>query len=253
MPLDFLPWTALPGHRQGRALGLGPVPLTQGSPLQNPGPPSAYPGYSSRPVRLRASGSPAASGWRLLRRGTFSTEGCWRVRRSPLPWLPSCGRCSPPGLLAVQTGQEGGMPAPDPGPLGSSASASCAGSRSRWLKHTCADAAQRCLLDGIPGVRRPGSAGYPRFRPLRASRRPGGYAVTPAPAGRDSHPHGKRSSKVPPYLAVSPEALASFRPTGRTSTKAVLMVQPHLAKTSSMAIRVPKTTWCLTPTMRRRR
>src|SRR5215470_14118806 len=50
-----------------------------------------------------------------------------------------------------------------------------------------------------------------------------------------------------------PGSSASFRPTDRTSTKAVLMVQPHDAKICSMANRVPKTTRCLTPTMRRRR
>ena len=49
----------------------------------------------------------------------------------------------------------------------------------RWFAftmalHTFADAAHRCLRDGIPGVRLPGSAVYPRFRPLRTSRRPGG-------------------------------------------------------------------------------
>ena len=58
----------------------------------------------------------------------------------------------------------------------------------RWFAFTMAQctfacAAHRCLLDGIPGVRLPGSAVYPRFRPLRTSRRPGGYAVTPAPGG----------------------------------------------------------------------
>ena len=58
----------------------------------------------------------------------------------------------------------------------------------RWFAFTMAHytfayAAHRCLLDGIPGVRLPGSAVYPRFRPLRTSRRPGGYAVTPAPGG----------------------------------------------------------------------
>src|SRR5262245_31547283 len=74
--------------------------------------------------------------------------------------------------------------------FGSSASASCAGSRSRWLNHTFACAVHRCLLDGIPGVRLPGSAVYPRFKPLRTSRRSGGYAVTPAPGGRALHPHG---------------------------------------------------------------
>src|SRR5262249_28350349 len=118
---------------------------------------------------------------------------------------------------------------------------------------TFACAARRCLLDGIPGVRLPGSAVYPRFRPLRTSRRPGGYAVTPAPGGRDLHPHGTLSYKVHTYLAVYPEAGASFRPTDRTSINAVLIVQPHAAKACSMASRVPNTTRCVTPTRRRRR
>lgn len=70
----------------------------------------------------------------------------------------------------------------------------------RWFAFTMAPctfacAARRCLLDGIPGVRLPGSAVYPRFRPLRTSRRPGGYAGTPAPGGRDLHPHGTLSYK----------------------------------------------------------
>ena len=75
-------------------------------------------------------------------------------------------------------------------PFGSSASASCAGWLSRWLNHTFALAAHRCLLDGIPGLRLPGSAVYPRFRPLRTSRRSGGYAVTPALGERGLHSHG---------------------------------------------------------------
>ena len=137
--------------------------------------------------------------------------------------------------------------------FGSSASASCAGSPSRWLNHTFACAAHRCLRDGIPGMRLPGSAVSPRFRPLRTSRWPGGYAVTPAPGGRVLHPHGTLSYKVNNYLVVYPEASASFRPTGRTSTKAVLMVQPHVAKTCSIANWVPNTTRCVTPTRRRRR
>ena len=153
-------------------------------------------------------------GWHLLR--SSSRRGHTGLLRSQCPWLTSLGRCSPPGLSAVQTGQYRGMPAPSPVPCGSSASASCAGSRSRWLNHTFAYAARRCLLDGIPGVRLPGSAVYPRFRPLRTSRGPGGYAVTPAPGGRDLHPHGKLSYKVNNHLAVFPEAEASFRPTGRT-------------------------------------
>ncbi len=231
MPLDFLPRNALPGHLQGHALCFGTLPLTHGFTFQNTGPTSAYPGHYPRPLLLRASCSPAASGGRLLRQGTFSTEGCWRLLRSQCPWLTSLGRCSPPGLVAVQTGQYRGMPVPYPVPFGSSASASCAGSRSRWLNHTFACAAHRCLLDGIPGWRLPGSAVYPRFRPLRTSRRPGGYAVTPAPGGRDLHPHGTLSYKVNNYLAVYPEAEASFRPTGRTSTNAVLICQPQAAKT----------------------
>ena len=253
MALHFLPRDALPGHLQGQALGLGTLPLTHGFTFQHTGPTSAYPGHSPRPLLLRASCSPAASGWRLRCQGTSSTKGCWRFLRSQFPWLTSLGRCSPPGLSAVQTGQYRGMPAPYPMPFGSSASASCAGSRSRWLNHTFACAAHRCLLDGIPGWRLPGSVVYPRFRPLRTSRRPGGYAVTPAPGGRDLHPHGKLSYKVNNYLAVYPEAEASFRPTGRTSTNAVLMVQPQVAKTCAMASWEPKTTRCVTPTRRRRR
>src|SRR5438132_9882870 len=119
--------------------------------------------------------------------------------------------------------------------------------------HTFAYATHRCLLDGIPGVRLPGSAVYPRFRPLRTSRRPGGYAYTPAPGGRDLHPHGELSYKVDHHLAVCPEAEASFRPTGRTSMKAVLICQPQAAKTCCTASSVPKTTRWRTRTRRRRR
>ena len=190
-------------------------------------------------------------GWHLLQ--SSSRRGHTGLLRSQFPWLTSVGRCSPPGLSAVQTGQYRRLPAPYPVPFGSSASASCAGSRSRWLSHTFACAARRCLLDGIPGVRLPGSAVYPRFRPLRTSRRPGGYAVTPAPGGRGLHPHEKLSYKVNHYLAVYPEASASFRPTGRTSTKAVLICQPHTASTCWTAASVPNTTRCVTPTRRRRR
>ena len=190
-------------------------------------------------------------GWHLLQ--SSSRRGHTGLLRSQFPWLTSVGRCSPPGLSAVQTGQYRRLPAPYPVPFGSSASASCAGSRSRWLSHTFACAARRCLLDGIPGVRLPGSAVYPRFRPLRTSRRPGGYAVTPAPGGRGLHPHEKLSYKVNHYLAVYPEASASFRPTGRTSTNAVLICQPHTASTCWTAASVPNTTRCVTFTRRRRR
>ena len=114
----------------------------------------------------------------------------------------------------------------------------------RWFAFTMAQrtfayAAPRCLLDGIPGSRLPGSAVYPRFRPLRTSRGSGGYAVTPAPGGRDLHPYGKLSYKVNLHLAVYPEAVASFRPTGRTSTSAVL--SGWLPSTAVILLRAPKT------------
>jgi hypothetical protein len=78
----------------------------------------------------------------------------------------------------------------------------------RWFAftmayHTFACAAHRCVLDGIPGLRLPGSAVYPRFKPLRTSRGPGGYAVTPAPGGRDLHPHDKLSYEVKEFLFTS--------------------------------------------------
>jgi hypothetical protein len=90
----------------------------------------------------------------------------------------------------------------------------------RWVvltmaHHTFACAAHRCLLDGIPGVRLPGSAFYPRFRPLRTSRRSGGYAVTPAPGGRDLHPHDELSYKACGF-AIYPRTSVLFRSTGRT-------------------------------------
>src|SRR5262249_49977988 len=74
----------------------------------------------------------------------------------------------------------------------------------------------RCLLDGIPGMRLPGAAVYPRSRSLRTSRGPGGYAVTPALGGRGLHPHGKLSYKVHLNLAVFLGTKVPFRPTGRT-------------------------------------
>src|SRR5712692_9133366 len=99
-------------------------------------------------------------------------------------------------------------------------------------QYTFACAVHICLLDEIPDLRLPGSAVYPRFRPLRTSHRPGGYAVTTAHGGRDLHPHGALSYKVHNYLAVYPEAEASFRPTDRTSMNAVLIWQPSGAKTA---------------------
>src|SRR5215510_4941190 len=155
--------------------------------------------------------------------------------------------------MAVRTGQCGRLPAPYPVPFW----LQCV-SLLRWFaftmaQHTFAGATPRCLLDGIPGLRLPGSAVEPRFRPLRTSREPGGYAVTPAPGGRELHPHEELSYEVHKHLAICPEARASFRPTGRTSTKAVLMCQPQAAKMRSTASRVPNTTRWRTWTRRRQR
>jgi hypothetical protein len=196
MAVDLLPLDALPGHLQGNSLCFGTLPLTHDFTLRDTGPTSAYPGHSPRPWLLRASSSHVACGWRLLREGPGLAEGHVGLLRSQLPLLASLGRCSPPGFLAVHAGQYRRLPAPYPVPFGSSVSASCAGWRSRWLSHTFASAAHRCLVDGIPRVRLPGSAVYPRFRPLRTSRRPGGYPDTPVPRGRGLHPHGKLSYKV---------------------------------------------------------
>ena len=100
------------------------------------------------------------------------------------------------GSMAVQTGQWFRLPAPSPVPCWLQRL-----SLLRWVEvtmahHTFAGATHRCLLNGIPGLRLPGSAIYPRFRPLRTSRGSGGYAITPAPGGRDLHPHGELSYKT---------------------------------------------------------
>jgi hypothetical protein len=91
---------------------------------------SAYPRRYPRPSLLAGS-HPA--------RHAVGTSSCRSMRarvgllRSQFPWFASVGRCSPPGFSAVQTGQYRRLPAPYPVPFGSSASASCAGARSRWL------------------------------------------------------------------------------------------------------------------------
>jgi hypothetical protein len=82
MARHFLPRDALPGHLQGHTLCFGTLPLTHGFTFQHTGPTSAYPGDYSRLLLLRASCAPAASGGRLLCRGTCSTEGCWRSSRT---------------------------------------------------------------------------------------------------------------------------------------------------------------------------
>jgi hypothetical protein len=103
--------------------------------------------------------------------------------------------------------------------FGSSVSASCAGSLSRWLKYVFACATHRFLLDRVSGLRLPDAAVYPRFSLLRTSRKTGGYACTSVPEGQGLHLHGDEVTrlKVNLNLAVCPEAGASFRPTGRTA------------------------------------
>jgi hypothetical protein len=174
LPLDCLPGDVVPGPRQGAALCFGSSPLTPRFPLQEPGPTSASPGCSSSPGLLRASSSPTASGWPLLRGVTGLPEGRWRVRRSPFPWLASVGRCAPPGVVAVQTGQSRRRPVPSPGPLWLQRVSLVRWCACTMALYTFADAAPRCRRDGIPGVRLPGSAVSPRFSLLRTSRRPGG-------------------------------------------------------------------------------
>ena len=160
-------------------------------------------------------GDPLPMGIRLAPAHDRRMRARIRLLRSQFPWLASVGRCFPPGFLAVQTGQYCRLPAPYPVPFWLQRV-----SLLRWVvltmaHHTFACAAHRCLLDGIPGVRLPGSAVSPRFRPLRTSRGSGGYAVTPAPGGRDLHPHGELSYKAYGF-AVCPRTSVLFRPTGRT-------------------------------------
>jgi hypothetical protein len=85
VPLDFFPGDALPGRHQGLALWVDALPLTHGFPLQHTGPPSAYPGHSSRPLLLRASSAPTASGWHLLREGDRLHRGPLGVTPFPVP------------------------------------------------------------------------------------------------------------------------------------------------------------------------
>jgi hypothetical protein len=85
--------------------------------------------------------------------------------------------------VAVQAGQWLRLPAPYPVPFWLQRISLLHWVMVTMAHYTFACAVHRCLLDGIPDLRLPGSAVYPRFRPLRTSRRPGGYAVTPAPGG----------------------------------------------------------------------
>ena len=113
--------------------------------------------------------------------------------------------------------------------FGSSGSASCAGSHSRWLKYVFACATHRFLLDRVSGLRLPDAAVYPRFSLLRTSRKTGGYAFTSVPEGQGLHLHGDEVTrlKVNLNLAVCPDAGASFRPTGRTADLVVTSRSSH--------------------------
>src|SRR5262245_3366709 len=112
--------------------------------------------------------------------------------------------------MAVPAGQWFRLPAPAPVPVWLQRL-----SLLRWVEvtmahHTFAGAARRCLFNGIPGLRLPGSALDPRSRPLRTSRRPGGDAVTPAPGGRDFHPQENCVTRLTPCgLPESRSSLAA--------------------------------------------
>ena len=86
--------------------------VTPSAHLHLTGPTSAYPGHDPRRWLLRASSSPAASGWHLLHKVTGLPEGRWGFRRSPSPWVAPFGRRSPPGFVTVPTGQSEGCPRP---------------------------------------------------------------------------------------------------------------------------------------------
>jgi hypothetical protein len=71
----------------------------------------------------------------------------------------------------------------------------------RWFtftmaRHVFAHATHRFLLDRVSGLRLPDTAVYPRFRPLRASRKPGGYAFTSAPEGQGLHLHRDKVTRL---------------------------------------------------------
>jgi hypothetical protein len=96
------------GMGSSASLALLP-PITSTAPA---GPTSAYPGHYPRRLLLRASSSPAASGWHLLRKVTGLTEGRWGFLRSPSPLVEPLGRRYPPGFVTVPTGQSYGCQRP---------------------------------------------------------------------------------------------------------------------------------------------
>src|SRR5262249_19245701 len=101
--------------------------------FQDTGPTSAYPGCYSWPWLLRASSSPTASGWHLLRgvTGPQRAVGGYSVpsfhgshSEGGALHRVSC-QCRPVSIEGCRR--------PSLCRFGSSASASCAGSPSRWL------------------------------------------------------------------------------------------------------------------------
>jgi hypothetical protein len=134
MALDVLPGEVLPGRHQGRAIRcVGAWPLPHHGTLQDTGPTSAYPGHDPWLWLLRASSSPTACGGRLLREVTTSQRaaGGYAVPRSH-GWPPEGG--------AIHRVSRQGTPVRTSGGrclilchVGSSVSASGAGSHSRWL------------------------------------------------------------------------------------------------------------------------
>jgi hypothetical protein len=124
--------------------------------------------------------------------GTYSTRTRAESHQQVPPFLIAIARTL---RVTLSTGFGDGahgsvrwLPASSPVPFGSSVSASCAGSLSRWLNHVFASATHRFLRDGISRLRLPDTAVYPRCSLWRTSREAGGYAYTSAPEGQGLHP-----------------------------------------------------------------
>jgi hypothetical protein len=210
------------GHRVAAPAGaqLDPSPIVRTPMACDLGVPQAGGLTMGGEIHLALMGNRRANTRRESRRGqyrsyTHPAEALGCRLRAQFPRFASVGRCDPPGVSAVQTGQHVRLPAPYPVPCWLQRI-----SLLRWVSltmawHTFACAVHRCLLDGIPGSRLPGSAVEPRFRPLRTSRGPGGYACTPAPGGKGLPPHGELRDKARGF-AIFPRTEVLFRPTGRT-------------------------------------